>query len=148
HLQAGGSSRYPARFCASRAWDPTMNNVEHLVEATYLGNTLWHWTVAASVAVVAFLVLLLIRRAIRSRYQKLAATPEVEFLELPFKVASRTTVLTVVVTSLFVSSQWLTLPPAVNKALLSLFTIAVFWQIGLWATVAVLAALERKRQMS
>ncbi len=124
-----------------------MNDVEKLVEATYMGNTLWQWTVAAGIAVVVFLVLLLIRRTIRSRYQKLAATPETEFLELPFKVASRTTVLTVVVTSLFIGSQWLTLPPAVNKALLTLFTIAVFWQIGLWATIAVVAALERKRQI-
>ena len=28
-----------------------MNDVEKLVEATYLGNTLWQWTVASSVAV-------------------------------------------------------------------------------------------------
>ncbi|WP_129781105.1 mechanosensitive ion channel family protein [Peristeroidobacter soli] len=125
-----------------------MNDVEKLVDATYMDNTLWQWTVAASIAVGVFLVLLLIRRTIRSRYQKMAATPETEFLELPLKVASRTTVLTVVVTSLFVGAQWLTLPPAVNKALLTLFTIAVFWQIGLWATIAVVAALERKRQVS
>lgn len=122
-----------------------MNDVEKLVEATYMGNTLWQWSVATGIAAIAFLVLLLIRRTIRARYQKLAATPETEFLELPFKVASRTTVLTVVVTSLFIGSQWLTLPPAVGKALLTLFTIAVFWQIGLWATTAVVAALERKR---
>src|SRR5690606_29435562 len=93
--------------------DLTMNDVEQLVEATYMGNSLWEWTIAAGVAVAAFLVLLLIRRAIRSRYQKLAATPETELLELPLKVASRTTVLTVVVTSLFIGSQWLNLPPAI-----------------------------------
>lgn len=122
-----------------------MNDVEKLVEATYLGNTLWQWTVAASVAVGVFLILLLIRRAIRARYDKLAATPQTEFLELPFKVASRTTVLTVLVTALFVGSRWLTLPPTVDKAILTLLTIAIFWQVGLWATIAVVAALERKR---
>ncbi len=125
-----------------------MNDMEKLVDATYVGNSLWHWTVAAAIAMVAFLVLLLIRRTIRSRYEKMAATPETEFLELPFKVASRTTLLTVVVASLFVGSQWLTLPASVNKAILTLFTIAVFWQIGLWATIAVIAALERKRQVA
>ncbi|WP_129641709.1 mechanosensitive ion channel family protein [Peristeroidobacter agariperforans] len=123
-----------------------MTDVENLVEATYMGNTLWELAVAAGVAVAVFLVLLLIRRAIRSRYQKLAATPETEFLELPLKVASRTTVLTVLLTALFIGSQWLTLAPAVTKAILSLFTIAIFWQVGLWATIAVIAALERKRQ--
>ncbi len=125
-----------------------MTEVEHLVEATYLGNTLWRWTVAAGIAIAAFLLLLLIRSAVQSRYQKLAATPEVEFLELPFKVISRTTLLTVLVTSLFIGSQWLKLPDAVTKGLLTVFTIAVFWQIGLWVSIAVLAALERKRQAS
>src|SRR5688500_10660174 len=121
-----------------------MTDVENLVEATYMGNTLWDLAVAAGVAAAVFLVLLLIRRTVRSRYQKLAATPETEFLELPLKVASRTTLLTVVLTSVFIGSQWLKLPPAVAKAILSLFTIAIFWQIGLWASIAVIAALERK----
>jgi small-conductance mechanosensitive channel len=125
-----------------------MADVEHLVEATYLGNTLWQWAVAAGIAVAALVVLLLLRRAIRSRYEKLAATPEIELLELPLKVISRTTLLTVLVASLFIGSQWLKLPATVEKAILTLFTIAVFWQIGLWATIALLAALERKRQAS
>ena len=71
-----------------------MTDVEGLVEATYMGNTVWQLAVAAGVAAAVFLVLLLIRRAVRSRYQKLAATPETEFLELPLKVASRTTMCT------------------------------------------------------
>nr|WP_298716700.1 mechanosensitive ion channel family protein [uncultured Steroidobacter sp.] len=125
-----------------------MTDVEHLVEASYLGNTLWHWAVAAGIAIAAFLLLLLLRSAVQARYQKLAATPETELLELPFKIVSRTTLLTVLVTSLFIGSQWLKLPATVTKAILTLFTIAVFWQIGLWATVAVLAALDRKRQVS
>lgn len=121
-----------------------MNEVEHLVDVTYMGNTLLQLTVAAGVAVGAFFVLLLIRRAVRGRYEKLAATPQVEFLELPFRVASRTTVLTITVASLFIGAQWLTLPAAASTALLTLFTIAIFWQVGLWATVAVIAALERR----
>src|SRR5687767_9503816 len=100
-----------------------MNEVERLVDATYLGNTLWQWTVAASVAVGAFFVLLLIRGAVRSRYDKLAATPQTEFLELPLRIAKHTTVLTITVASLFIGSQWLTLPAAVSKALLTIFTI-------------------------
>jgi len=123
-----------------------MNDVEKLVEATYLGNTPWDWAIAAGVALAVFVLLLLIRRAIHSRYQKFAATPETELLELPLKVASRTTFLTVVVTSLFVGSHWLNLPSAIEKGILTVFTIAVFWQIGLWATIAVVAALERRRQ--
>lgn len=125
-----------------------MTDVENLVEATYMGNTVWQLAVAAGVAAAVFLVLLLFRRAVRSRYRKLAATPETEFLELPLKVASSTTVLTVLLTSLFIGSQWLNLPLTATKAILSVFTIAIFWQVGLWATIAVLALLERKRRVA
>ncbi|MDY6946247.1 MAG: mechanosensitive ion channel, partial [Pseudomonadota bacterium] len=123
-----------------------MNEVERLVDVTYMGNTLWQWTIAAGVAVGVFFVLLLIRRAIRGRYEKLAATPQHELLELPLQIASRTTVLTITVASLFVGAQWLILPAAASKTLLTIFTIAIFWQVGLWATIAVIAALQRKQR--
>jgi small-conductance mechanosensitive channel len=126
--------------------DESMTQVEELVEATYMGNTLWQLTVAAGVTVGTFLLLLLIRRAIRSRYAKMAATPQTELLELPMKVASGTSLLFLLVGSLFIGSQSLSLPNGVGKALLTVFTIAVFWQIGLWATIAVIGALERKRR--
>ena len=123
-----------------------MNEVEQLVDATYMGNTLWQLAVAAGIAVAAFFILLLIRRTVRARYEKLAATPATEFLELPLRVASRTTVLFLLIASLFIGAQWLKLPVTVSKALLTIFTIAVFWQIGLWATVAVVAALARRQR--
>lgn len=123
-----------------------MTQVEQLVEATYMGNTLWQLTVAASVSVATFFVLLLIRRALNSRYTKLAATPEAELLELPLHMASRTTVLFILMSALFVGAQWLVLPPPASKVLTTVFTIAAFWQIGIWATIGVLGALERKRR--
>ena len=123
-----------------------MTQVEKLVEATYMGNTLWQLTVAASIAVGTFFVLLLIRRALHSRYTKLAATPESELLELPLQMASRTTVLFILLAALFVGAQWLVLPPPASRALTTVFTIAAFWQIGIWATIGVLGALERKRR--
>ena len=125
-----------------------MTQVERLVEATYMGNTLWQLVIAASVAVGAFVLLLLIRRAVRARYDKLAATPEAELLELPLKIASRTTPLFLLVTSIFLGSQWLTLPATVTRVLVTLFTINVFWQIGLWATTAVIGGLERKQRVT
>ncbi|HEY0943542.1 MAG TPA: mechanosensitive ion channel domain-containing protein [Steroidobacter sp.] len=123
-----------------------MNEVERLVDATYLGNTLWELTVAAGIAVGAFLILLLIRRAIRARYEKLAATPQTEFLELPTRIASSTTALTITIAALFIGAQWLTLPGTMRKIVISIFTIAIFWQVGVWATVAVVAFIERRKR--
>ncbi len=123
-----------------------MTQVERLVEATYMGNTLWQLTVAACVTVGTFILLLLIRRAIRSRYSKLAATPQTELLELPLKIASNTSPLFLLIAALFIGAQSLALPQSVSRALLTVFTIAVFWQIGLWATIAVIGALERKQR--
>lgn len=123
-----------------------MTQVEKLVEATYMGNTLWQLTVAAGVAVATFFVLLLIRRTLSSRYAKMAATPESELLELPLHMASRTTLLFILVAATFVGTQWLKLPPPVGRAMLTVFTITTFWQIGIWATIGVLGALDRKRR--
>lgn len=123
-----------------------MTQVEKLVEATYMGNTLWQLTVAASIAAGTFFVLLLIRRTVHARYQKLEATPETELLELPLHMASRTGVLFLLVASLFIGAEWLTLPTPVSRTLKTLFTISTFWQIGIWATIGVLGALERKRR--
>ena len=123
-----------------------MTQVEKLVETTYMNNTLWQLTVAASVAVGTFFILLLIRRALSSRYTKLAATPETELFELPLHMASRTTLLFVLMSAIFVGAQWLTLPAPVSRALKTVFTITAFWQIGIWATIGVLGALERKRR--
>lgn len=123
-----------------------MTQVEKLVETTYMHNSLWQLTVAASVAVGTFFLLLLIRRALTSRYAKLAATPETELLELPLHMASRTTLLFLLVAALFVGAQWLTLPAPITRALKTVFTITTFWQIGIWATIGVLGALERKRR--
>lgn len=123
-----------------------MTQVEKLVETTYMNNTLWQLTVAAGVAVGTFFILLLIRRALSSRYAKLAATPETELLELPLHMASRTTLLFVLTSAIFLAAQWLTLPAPVSRALKTVFTIAAFWQIGIWATIGVLGSLERKRR--
>jgi small-conductance mechanosensitive channel len=123
-----------------------MTPVEKLVETTYMHNTLWQLTVAAGVAVGTFFILLLIRRGLSSRYAKLAATPETELLELPLHIASRTTLLFLLVAALFIGTQWLTLTTAAARALKTVFTIATFWQIGIWTTIGVLGALERKRR--
>ncbi|HJY36281.1 MAG TPA: mechanosensitive ion channel family protein [Steroidobacteraceae bacterium] len=112
----------------------------------FLGNAPWRWLVAGGIAFGILFVLLLLRRLASTQYARLAATPQDEFLELPLHVASRTTLWFLVIASLFLGLQTLELPPKGARVLVTLFTVACFWQIGLWATASVLAALERKQR--
>ena len=70
-----------------------MNEALRLLDERYFGNTLTRWAIAAAILVGVLGITLLIRRVARSRYQRLAATPQTEFLELPMKVVSQTTLL-------------------------------------------------------
>ena len=73
----------------------------------FLGNAPWRWLVAGVVGLGIFFVLLLLRRLSSKQYQRLAATPENELLELPLHVASRTTGLFLLIASLFLGLQTL-----------------------------------------
>jgi small-conductance mechanosensitive channel len=123
-----------------------MAQLPQLFDWTYLGNAAWLWLVAGGIAVGLLFILLLLRRLARKQYARLAATPQEEFLEVPLHVASRTTVAFLLIAALFLGLQVLHLPPKGARALITLFTIAGCWQIGLWATTAVVAALERKQR--
>jgi small-conductance mechanosensitive channel len=119
-----------------------------MLELVYFGNTVLQWTIAAGVAIVALGVLLLIRSVARSNYARLAATPHMELAELPLKVLSRTTLFFLVVVAVFIGLQTVDLAPKPHRILLTIVTIAAFWQAGLWAATAVVAWLERKRQIT
>jgi small-conductance mechanosensitive channel len=117
-------------------------------DRSYLDNTVWQWTAATGVALGLLFVTLIVRRIIRSRYARLAATPGIEFMELPLRVASRTTSMFLLLVSIFLAAQMLELPKNINRTLLTLATIAAFWQVGLWATAGVVGWLDHRQQKS
>ena len=55
--------------------------------------------------------------------EKVAATPQTEIIELPLMVASRTTVLFILIASMFAAVQSLQLPPTIARLALTIFTI-------------------------
>ena len=123
-----------------------MTDLLEVFDARYLGNTASQWLIASAIFLVVFFGLLLLRRVFRSHSARLAATPQAELVELPLMIASRTTVLFVLVAAVFAATQSLELPTKIERLVFTVFTIAAFWQAGVWATTAVLAALERKRR--
>ncbi len=125
-----------------------MSELSSLAQLPLFNNSALDWMFALGIAVAVLLVLLAVRRTVRAYHKKLLATSQTELLEIPMQVLSRTTLLSLLVVSLYVAAQWLTTGPKVEQMLGSAITIALFWQVGIWAVAAVAVWLERKRQRS
>jgi len=125
-----------------------MNEVERLLDQAYFHNTLWQGAVAVGVIVGVFAITMVIRRVIRNRYARMAATPDTELMELPLKVASHTSVLSLLVISVYTGLATLELPERPAKLRLTVVTIAAFWQVGIWVSSAVSSWLDRKQQLA
>ena len=123
-----------------------MTELKELFDWSFFNNPAWRWMVAGAVALGVLFVLLVLRRIASKQYARLAATPQDEFLEIPLHVASRTAGLFLLIAAVFVGLETLELPDKATRVLITLFTIASCWQLGLWATTAVLAVLDRKQR--
>jgi small-conductance mechanosensitive channel len=123
-----------------------MNEVERLLDQRYFDNSLWQWALAAGIVVGVFLITILIRRIVRGRYERLAATPQTELLELPLKVASHTSIAFLLVGSLYAGFSMLVLPDRPRAVLVTAITIAAFWQVGIWVSTAVTTWLQLKQR--
>jgi small-conductance mechanosensitive channel len=123
-----------------------MNEFNHLLDVTYLGNSLGRWAVAGATVTIVFGLLLLLRSIFRSQYRKRAATPELELMELPLKVVSRTSLLYLLIAALYFGLQVVILPQKLSGIAHTIFTIASFWQVGLWASTGVAASLQRRAE--
>ncbi|MCL4721305.1 MAG: mechanosensitive ion channel family protein, partial [Gammaproteobacteria bacterium] len=113
-----------------------------------LGNPLLQWLGALGVAVATLFGLLTLRSLMRRRLQHFLATQHTEVMEVPLEVLSRTTWPFMLVVSTLLGAQFLTLHPQVGNALSLALKLAVFWQVGVWASTAVVAWVERKRRSS
>lgn len=123
-----------------------MNELQDLLQPTFLGNTLGQWALAGASAFAVLIVLLSARRIVRAQLGKLAGAPQHRLLELPLTVASRTTVAFIVLVALYVGLHALSLPSRASTLAATLFTIGAFWQAGLWATTAAIVFLEQRAE--
>jgi small-conductance mechanosensitive channel len=106
------------------------------------------WAIACGTVLVVLVLLLFVRRVIRREHQRMLATPQTEFMELPLEVLSRTTLPFFIVVSAFAGLKALQVSEQTDRVLTSVITIAFFWQAGVWLSAAVSAWLERKRRRS
>lgn len=125
-----------------------MIDVSELLHRTYLRNPLSQWFVSLAIALVIFFVALIVRRTVRRQYERYAATDELEVMELPFKIASRTTAVFLFIVSVFIGLQALEMPSKLERLLASALTIAIAWQVGVWATTATISWLDRRERQT
>jgi small-conductance mechanosensitive channel len=108
-------------------------------------NSLAEWVIALLIAAGVLTVLLAARSVVRRHHARLAATPQMEVLEIPTLVLGSTSTALLAMAALFTGAQWLTMGPASTKVLQSAITIAFSWQAGAWAVAIVRIWLDRKR---
>lgn len=125
-----------------------MTAFEMLASLPLFENSLLDWAIALCVALLALTVLLFVRRTIRAFHKRMQATSETELLEIPMQVASRTTFFLLMIVSVFIGAQWLTVGPTTERILKSAITIALFWQAGIWLMASAAIWLDRKRARS
>ena len=123
-----------------------MAELSEFLEITFLGNWILKWALAVGVSLGALFVMFLLRRLMQRWARGMASTEREELMELPALALSRTNAPFIVITAVVVGLYLLELPARVQSAALSAFTIAAFWQTGLWLTTLAAVWLERKRR--
>ncbi len=124
----------------------SMNSVIRTLDQLYLGNTVTQWLWALVAALSLLMISVLIKRLVRSRYQRLAITESMELIETPLKVVSRTANIFLLILSIYVGLQWLTLNDRAQHLVGRVLLIACCWQAGIWISTAAMAWLEHKRR--
>jgi len=119
-----------------------------MLDRLFFGNSVTQWAIALGAALLVFFAALTARRMVRRYYRRFAKTEELEVIEVPLKVAARTSVLFLLVLSSFTAVSILSTPDKLQSIARTVVTIAVFWQIGLWVTTAALTWIELKRAAS
>jgi small-conductance mechanosensitive channel len=108
-------------------------------------NSPLEWAAAVCIAVALLLTLLLVRKMVRRYHARMLTTRQVELLEMPLEILSRTTLVFFLALSVFAGLRTLEMSSSTRLTLGSALTVAIFWQTGIWATAAATAWLERRR---
>ena len=98
-------------------------------------------------AIVLLGAALLARRIAGHYYRRAREAGRPELMELPLDLARRTKAVFLAAAAVFVGLQFLHLPPRGRELIDSALTLVSFWQVGVWASVAVSWWLEHNRQI-
>lgn len=109
-------------------------------------NSLLAWLIALGVITLLFFALLTARSFVRRYHARLVKTEGTELAEIPVEILSRTTLPFFVVVSVFAGLSTLELGERTHAVLRGAWMLTLFIQVGIWASAAVMAWLERRRR--
>jgi len=133
-------------FSTPKDGTTAVNTVIRTLDQLYLGNTMTQWWWALTIFGATLLAGLLLKRIVKYQYQRMAKTPELELMEMPFKIISRTANTFLIIISVFAALQSLVLTEKVQHIADKVLLIAICWQVGLWVSTAAMSWLEHRRQ--
>ena len=114
-------------------------------QAVYFGNTVAAWTKAALTFALLFTVLPLLRAFIARRVRKRVATHPVRFLQLMRALTDATKRVFEIAVATWLALRWLAAPPKVHEFVETAILVAVWWQLGHWASAIVRHAIDSRR---
>ena len=119
-----------------------------MLDDLYLDNSLTKWLWAVATAVGIWLAASLVRRFVRRHYARMQKTAEVELLEVPLQIASKTSTLFILVIAGFFGMLTLNIPEVAHRVAEKVLLITSCWQVGIWATTGALVWIDMKRRAS
>jgi len=122
-----------------------VNSVIRTLDQLYLGNTMTQWWWSLTIFGATLVLTVLLKRLVKFSYARMRHTEEVELMELPLKVISRTTNIFLLIISLVAGLQSLTLTDRLQHVTEKVLLIASCWQVGLWVSTAAMTWLEHRQ---
>jgi small-conductance mechanosensitive channel len=123
-----------------------MNLLQTMLDDRYWGNTTEQWLWAAAIAAIVTLAGLFIRSIVRRSYARMAATTQLELMEVPLQIFSQTTFAFLLVAGLYGATLELDMSERLHRIAERVLLIGVCWQVGVWATTGAIAWIHLKQR--
>jgi small-conductance mechanosensitive channel len=117
-----------------------------LLDKTFLGNPLSSWMVAVGIALATLLLLAVLRYLFKKRFGALARSTRTVLDDLLVAVLEGTRPFFLIVVAIWAGSRALQTSQAVQRVLYTITVVTVLFQIGLWATTALMKWLAMIRE--
>lgn len=109
----------------------------NLLHSVYLGNPLWAWGLAVIITAILPIIFKIILRAIVRRLSAIAQQTKTEIDDAVLALLQKTKYLFLLILSLYIGLQVITLPEQITRLVQILALIAIFLQVGLWGNALI-----------